>query len=428
MLLLIRHGQTDWNIEDRIQGHTNNPLNKKGIAQAEGLAEKIALTYPDITAIYSSDLDRAFATAQITGERLHLQVEKREQLRERNNGAAEGLTAEEERVLYGASEEMLNQLYLDYQQRWEHTSIPGAETYNELLKRVRRELTDIAMKHPGEQVAVFAHGEIFGIFISDLLGKEELLHLPNCSVVKTLYLPEDSMHPFKFVAIDEPVITETAGASMKHNLESVSEKNGINLLSTTDRKIYSVGISTGGLAEIKMAQSDRQREIVATTIDAAGAEYAKQRIEEMGLSVQIEVKIEDVSQSLSYPDDYFDYIYARLVLHYLPKDALISALSELHRILRTGGKMFVVVRSVDCPEACDKAAKFDALTGLTTYTSGGKSHSRYFHSQESIKHYLSLAGLTIRHIHAYQEQLCIDFHRTQLSNQIDSLIEVLAIK
>lgn len=113
---------------------------------------------------------------------------------------------------------------------------------------------------------------------------------------------------------------------------------------------------------------------------------------------------------------------------YLAKDALISALAELYRILRTQGKLFVVVRSVDCIEASDKAARFDALTGLTTYSSGGKSYSRYFHSQESIKESLSLTGFAIEHMDAYQEQLCVDFHRKQLSSQLDSLIEVLATK
>lgn len=215
---------------------------------------------------------------------------------------------------------------------------------------------------------------------------------------------------------------------MKVNLESISERNGIDFLSPTDKKIYSVGISTGGLAEIKMAQSDRERNIIATTIDLAGAEYAKQRIRESGLSDQIEVKIEDVSKHLTYSNCYFDYIYARLVLHYLAKDTLTSALAELYRVLRAGGKIFIVVRSVDCLEASDNASKFDALTGLTTYSSGGKSYSRYFHSRESIKEHLSLAGFTIMHMDAYQEQLCVDFHRTQLSSQIDSLIEVLAVK
>lgn len=211
-------------------------------------------------------------------------------------------------------------------------------------------------------------------------------------------------------------------------MKSISEKNGIELLSAADKKIYSVGISTSGLAEIKMAQSDKQRHIIATTIDETGAKYAKDRIEEIGLSAQIEIKIEDVSQPLHYSDGYFDYIYARLVLHYLPKNALTDALKELYRILRKNGKMFVVVRSIDCPEAQDTTVKLDASTGLTTYPSGGKFYSRYFHSQESIKHHLSLSGFIIKDINSYQEQLCIDFERTQLSSHIDHLIEVLAEK
>src|ERR1700722_8962643 len=166
------------------------------------------------------------------------------------------------------------------------------------------------------------------------------------------------------------------------NLESISERNGIELLSESDRKIYSVGISTGGVAEIRMARSNKNRHIIATTIDSEGADYATQQIEKLGFSDQISVKIEDVSQPLPYADSYFDYVYARLVLHYLPKDALTAALTELHRVLRTNGQIFVVVRSVDCPEAQAKTAKFDAVTGLTTHSSRGKLYSRYFHSQE----------------------------------------------
>ena len=57
--------------------------------------------------------------------------------------------------------------------------------------------------------------------------------------------------------------------------ESISERNGINFLSKTDQLIYSVGISTGGQAEMKMAQEDPKRQIVAITIDQEGAEFAK---------------------------------------------------------------------------------------------------------------------------------------------------------
>lgn len=211
-------------------------------------------------------------------------------------------------------------------------------------------------------------------------------------------------------------------------LESLSENNGIKILDEADKKIYSVGISTGGLAEIRMVTNEPERYVIATTIDPEGAEYAKHRIKALGLSDQIAVKIEDVTESLPYQDGYFDYIYARLVLHYLPKDALSSALAELYRILRTGGKMFTVVRSVECLEAGDKNAQFDAHTCLTTYFSAGKSYSRYFHSQESIQRHLSSAGFSIKHLLTYQEQLCTDFQRTKPAGQIDSLIEVLVVK
>lgn len=211
-------------------------------------------------------------------------------------------------------------------------------------------------------------------------------------------------------------------------LESISENHGIAFLSDADRKIYSVGISTDGLAEIKMVNSCKERHVIATTIDPNGAEFVKQQIKMLRLADQIDVRIEDVSQPLPYRDGHFDYIYARLVLHYLPKDALSSALAELYRILRTGGKLFVVVRSTDCPQARANYDNFDEATGLTTYTYGGKGYSRYFHTQKSIKHYLTLARFSIAHIDTYQEHICIDFHRRQHASQVTNLIEILSSK
>lgn len=211
-------------------------------------------------------------------------------------------------------------------------------------------------------------------------------------------------------------------------MESLSETNGISFLTDRDRLIYSVGISTAGKAEIKMAELCKDRLVIATTIDKEGAKHAEESIKTAGLSGQITVKVEDVSKPLSYPDEHFDYIYARLVLHYLPKNSLIAALNELYRILKPYGRLFVVVRSSECPEASDKAAKYDEQTCMTTYSSDGKSYSRYFHLKDSITHYLTEAGFAIKHVDAYQERLCVDFKRTQLASQIDSLIEVLAEK
>lgn len=213
-----------------------------------------------------------------------------------------------------------------------------------------------------------------------------------------------------------------------YNKPSTSENNGIDLLSEKDQKIYSAGISTGGAAEIRMALSHPDRYIIATTIDSVGAEFAQYQISEKGLSKQIEIKIENVAERLPYADGYFDYVYARLVLHYLPKLDLQCALQELYRTLRVGGKLFVVVRSVDCVESLDKNSIFDPETSLTTYYSNGNTYSRYFHSEASIKNYITFPGFSIKHAHSYQEQLCIDFQRLMPSKQIDTLIEVLAIK
>ena len=92
-LLLVRHGETDWNAEGRLQGHTDRPLSDFGRRQAEQLAEELA--EEEIEAIYSSDLSRARGTAEIVGGRLGLPIELDSDLREKNWGTWEGLTAVE---------------------------------------------------------------------------------------------------------------------------------------------------------------------------------------------------------------------------------------------------------------------------------------------------------------------------------------------
>jgi len=123
----------------------------------------------------------------------------------------------------------------------------------------------------------------------------------------------------------------------------------------------------------------------------------------------------------------FDFIYARLVLHYLPKADLQKALKQLHSILKPTGHMFVVVRSTDCIES--KQGCYHPESGMTTYTSShGDTYSRYFHTQDSISDFLTKAGFHVTHVKAYDEQLCIDFERTKPSKHIDHLIEVYAHK
>jgi broad specificity phosphatase PhoE len=132
-LLLVRHGETDWNAEGRLQGHTDRPLNAYGREQAKKLADR--LEGDGITAVYASDLARARETAEIVGERLGLTVGIDPDLREKNWGTWEGLTgAERDRV--------------------EFVGESTQEHAGRMLRAVRR----IAERHPGDRVLVVTHG------------------------------------------------------------------------------------------------------------------------------------------------------------------------------------------------------------------------------------------------------------------------------
>ena len=132
-LLIVRHGETDWNAEGRLQGHTDRPLNPYGREQAKALAERVA--DDGIRAVYASDLSRARETAEIVGERLGLTVVIDPDLREKNWGSWEGLTgAERDGVEY------------------------VGETAQEHSERILRAVRRIAERHPGERVLVVTHG------------------------------------------------------------------------------------------------------------------------------------------------------------------------------------------------------------------------------------------------------------------------------
>jgi broad specificity phosphatase PhoE len=146
-LILARHGETDWNRENRFQGHADPPLNELGRTQAAELAE--TLSGEGIARVYTSPLRRAHETAEIVAARLGLEVEPVEALREIDVGSWSGLTRDE-----------IAERFPDAFARWldEGSGFDDGETYEQLWERVVPALEQLADRHPDEVVLVVTHG------------------------------------------------------------------------------------------------------------------------------------------------------------------------------------------------------------------------------------------------------------------------------
>ncbi|HPE84644.1 MAG TPA: histidine phosphatase family protein [Chlamydiales bacterium] len=175
--LLVRHGQTDWNVAGRSQGWSDIPLNAEGLAQATRTAQMLHQQHPQIKAIYSSNLSRAFNTAGATAGLFNLEVTQREDLREINNGSGEGMLIADKIALYKAKWDELRALYPDRRERWNHVAIEGEETLNALASRVTAELKKIASDHKGQTVAIFSHSKAIRTLIADILD-QDIMEIP----------------------------------------------------------------------------------------------------------------------------------------------------------------------------------------------------------------------------------------------------------
>lgn len=182
-----------------------------------------------------------------------------------------------------------------------------------------------------------------------------------------------------------------------------------------------------------MAKANPNRHIIATTIDTAGVSATQTLVMEQGFGKQIEVREEDGTRPLPYSDGKFDYIYARLVLHYLTKQQLEGALGELHRVLRADGMLFIVVRSAKNIDAKKNITNYDEETGMTTYISRPnkditEERRRFFHTVESLSQFITNAGFHIKSTSEYDEKLFHGYARTVTVDHSDNLIELVAIK
>ena len=176
-LCLVRHGETAWNAEHRVQGQLDAPLNHVGLAQAQAVAR--ALSGERFDAIYSSDLARARLTAEATASVFDLPVRLDPELRERHYGIFQTLTYAEVKRRYPED-------YARFERREPGYDFRTGESLRSFYERAVRCMTAIAARHAGEHVAVFTHGGILDKlyrYVTGLaLSAPREFGIPNCGI------------------------------------------------------------------------------------------------------------------------------------------------------------------------------------------------------------------------------------------------------
>jgi len=167
-ILLVRHGETDWNLESRVQGHTDRPLNATGLEQARALADLLARA--PLVAIYASDLVRARDTAVIVAEAHGLDVKLDSDLREKNFGSWEGLT----------DVEILRRFPDAVRGRW-----GDGETTEAVAERATAAIDRIRALHTAGPVLVVSHGGPLRAILAHLGVEHE--PIGNCAVFRVDY-------------------------------------------------------------------------------------------------------------------------------------------------------------------------------------------------------------------------------------------------
>lgn len=155
VLCLVRHGETAWNTERRLQGHLDIPLNKIGHAQAQATATSLA--DHQFAALYTSDLKRARQTAQTIADLHGLTPVINEQLRERHYGVFQGLTYDEAQAQFPDD-------YARFVARDCISPLPGgSESLHAFELRITTMLEALANQHRGEQILIITHGGVLDI-------------------------------------------------------------------------------------------------------------------------------------------------------------------------------------------------------------------------------------------------------------------------
>jgi probable phosphoglycerate mutase len=184
-VLAIRHGETAWNVDGRIQGQLDVPLNDMGRWQVHRLA--LALADENIAAIYTSDLLRALETAQAVARASGDAIVTETGLRERGFGVFEGLS-------YAQINERWPELAARWRKRDPDFGAPGGETLNQFYGRSIATATRLAALHPGQTIALVSHGGVMDCLYRAAarvaLDAPRSWQLGNAAINRLLYTPQ----------------------------------------------------------------------------------------------------------------------------------------------------------------------------------------------------------------------------------------------
>jgi len=161
-ILLVRHGQTEWNRVERFRGRADVPLNEAGLQQTEATGRRVAAEWQPV-AIYSSPLSRAARTAQAIGRYAGLTVETHSGLADIDYGDWQGLTPDEARSRWPA----MVDLWYNAPQL---ARIPGGETLDALRVRAMKAVDELAARHAGQIIVLVGHTVINRIILLGVLG------------------------------------------------------------------------------------------------------------------------------------------------------------------------------------------------------------------------------------------------------------------
>ena len=185
-ILAIRHGETAWNVDTRLQGHLDIPLNDVGMRQAQHLAQSLAQG-ETIDAIYASDLSRAQNTAEAIAQRVGQTVSTHAGLRERHFGAFQGRTFAEIEV------ELPEHAWHWRKRTPDWTPPEGGESLLDLRERIVNTVDELAARHPGQHIVMVAHGGVLDILYRAAtrldLQAARTWDLTNTAVNRLLWTP-----------------------------------------------------------------------------------------------------------------------------------------------------------------------------------------------------------------------------------------------